>query len=54
MNQNTFTGLHVILHIQIKKNQNCLNSYVQNYSNQKSVAVQPRTSLEIILSGFCL
>ena len=40
-------GLHVILQIQIqiKKNQNCLISYVQNKFNRN-------TSLEVILNEF--
>ena len=33
-------GLHVILQIQIKKNQKCLISYVKKYFNRKSIEVQ--------------
>ena len=33
-------GLHVILQLQIKKNQKCLISYVKKYFNRKSVEVQ--------------
>ena len=47
-------GLHVILQIQIKKIRKWLLSYVKNYFNRKSVEVQPCTSLEIMLNGFCL
>ena len=33
-----------------KKIQNCLLSYVQNYINRKSVGIQPKTHLEVILA----
>ena len=47
-------GLHVILQIQILKNQNCLICYEQNYFNRKSVGVQRCTPLQVILNEFCL
>ena len=45
-------GLHVIYKIQLKKNQNCLISYVKKYINRKSVEVQPWTPLEVSLNEF--
>ena len=44
-------GLHMILQKQIKKNSKCIISYVKNYSNRKSIGVQPWTPLKVILNG---
>ena len=49
---NFYMGLHVILQIQIFKNQKCLISYVKKYFNRKSVEVQPWTPLGVIYMSF--
>ena len=38
----------------LNKNQNCLDSYVQNYFNTESVGDQSCSPLEVILNEFCL